>query len=261
MTGRAVRVALLLSTVALFVVALRALAPGDALDAGRSAVPDGALAPSPLRGTWSAAGSATESPPAGWQAFDGLAHASDLGVDVHRLCSGPARRLGFAVACPHLLPPPGDEYGLPRCGTALLPNPGCIIRPDPATPDLAAFFLQYEPFLDANGDLVWRDGLMVAAFRTEDAVPGSAFDALFLCGGARPVDDASLVFPWSHRATAHRGHFVECTNGPAPSGGRTILWWRIGGQTFVLGVPGSLEATRNVLRDLAASVEVLRPAD
>jgi hypothetical protein len=223
-----------------------------------SVEPDGCFATDVLA---QAAGYTKGLPPPGWQEFDGwyLAPDEDLGVDSYRMCFVPARRLDFAVACPHLLPPPGDEYGLPRCGTALLLNPGCIYRPDPANPEVAAFYLQYEPFLDASGGLVWRHGLMVAAFRADHARPGSDFESLFLCGGAKPVDRVSLVFPWSYQPNASGGRFVECGDGLPPSAGQTLLWWRIGDQTFVLGMPGDLDATRNVLLDLAASVEIIQP--
>jgi hypothetical protein len=222
--------------------------------------PDGCFASNVLA---QAAGYTKGILPQGWEEFDGwyLAPDTDLGVDPYRLCFRASQRLGFAVGCPHLLPPPGAVSGLPRCGTAFPANPGCVYRPDPTHSVHVAFSLQYASFLDASGRPVGGQGLTVAAFPADEAPPGSDFEWQFLCGGAKPLDRVPLVFPWSYQPTASDGRFVECAEGALapPSAGQTLLWWRIGSQTFVIGMPGDLAATRNVLRDLAASVEIYEP--
>jgi hypothetical protein len=195
-------------------------------------------------------------PPEGWFEAGSLLLAPDweLGMD-QDLCWRAAGRLAFELPCLHLFPAPAEISGPPKCGAAFPPNPGCVYRAD----GQEAFYLQYRSWPGPGIHPLGGQGLTLAAFPEGAAGPGSTFELLFLCGGRGTSGSTSLTFVWTYSPHAYRGSFIVCPEGAPPSGGQTILTWKRAGVIYALGLPLDLEQNRDILIQLAQSMNFVEP--
>jgi hypothetical protein len=97
------------------------------------------------------------------------------------------------------------------------------------------------------------------AYRHPVAGAYSYVESTFLCGGARSKTGTSWINLTDDRGATVEGWYLECPDGYPPVGSQTLLYWRSSGVTYVLGLPGALEQTRDPLSIIAQYALLVPP--
>lgn len=213
-----------------------------------------------------AAGYTAALPPQGSRDLDGvyLVPESEFDPDgtFWQACLEAARRLGFAVPCPHLLPNPRQGVDPPRCGA---PGEFFPTRPPCVLAD-TVFLLQQSGFAVPPGYGLGGVGggasLVIAAYPVGKGVLGGGYEPYYanfvLCPQARPLEriplDRSL-----DRTSPVRGELLACAGTESALDGYLILRWEEGGTVYQVALLGDTQTNRDLLSAISAGIELVEP--
>jgi hypothetical protein len=158
---------------------------------------------------------------------------------LRRQCRPAADRLGFAVPCPTLLPPPS-----PNAAPPTLCDPRFLCGPE------VGFLFEEDGFMVPRGyvgvDGQPRGRLAVAAAEQVTAFPVA-------CLGGRTVA----------RIQVHgtQGGLIECPSEAGAHFGSVLLRWRERGVVMAVSLHGHTELNRRLVMALAAHMELVLPSD
>lgn len=178
-------------------------------------------------------------------------------------CLRAARRLGFAVPCPGLVPnvSPGQEP--PGCGAR-----GAVLstRPPCAVQD-TVFLFNESGFAVPPG--YSRDGigggtsLWIAAYRAGKGVLPGGFEPYYarfiLCPEARPLERIPLDRSLDTTSPV-RGELVLCSGVARALDGYLILRWEERGVAYMVALfGGDTQTNRDLLNAIAAGIDLVAP--
>jgi hypothetical protein len=204
--------------------------------------------------------------PYGTQVVDGVYLMPNTDFDPNgslaSSCLRAARRLGFAVPCPTLLPNGRPGVDPPRCGApgAFLPTrPPCVVE------DLV-FLFEESGFAVPPGYALGGVGsgasLLIGAYRVGKGALGGGYEPYYansvLCPEAQVVQTIPLDRSLD-RMTQVRGRLVVCAAAESALDGYLILRWEEGGVIYLVALVGDTQTNRDLLNAISAGVKLVEP--
>ena len=213
-----------------------------------------------------AAGYSAALGPYGTQVVDGvyLIPNADFDPDgsLASSCLRAARRLGFAVPCPTLLPNGRPGVDPPRCGPPgafLATRPPCVVGDTVFLFEESGFAV---PPGYALGGVGGGASLLIAAYRVGKGALGGGYEPYYanfvLCPEAQVLQTIPLDRSLD-RTSQVRGRLVLCTAAERALDGYLILRWEEGGVVYLVALVGDTQTNRDLLTAIGAGIELVEP--
>jgi hypothetical protein len=177
-------------------------------------------------------------------------------------CLRAARRLGFAVPCPTLLPNEGPGMDPPRCGA---PGEFFPTRPPCVVSDTVFLFAQSGfavPPGYSQGGVGGGASLVIAAYRAGKGVIGGGFEPYYasfvLCPEAQPLAEIRVDRSLDGKPSV-RGRLLLCAGVERPLDGYLILTWEEGRVVYQIALLHDTQTNRYLLTAISAGIELVGP--